>query len=145
MKVKIELTASPVLLDALLAIAQAFGGRAVTSTLEVTEKAPRTSRSTKAMETTKPLVVEKTEPVVEKVEEKVTEKVETVVEKVEKIETSSEETTITVETLRALVRDKAQAGKREGLKAVLAEMGSANVTTLKEDQYAEFKAKVEAL
>ena len=138
MKVKIELTASPVLLDAILAIAQAFGGRAVTSTLEVRE-APQKRNKAKAGQTA---------PATETVTYAPVEAVETVVETVappvvEKVE--EKPSNITVEDLRTIVRDKAQAGKREPLKALLAEFDATSVTTLKEDQYSAFKAKAEAL
>ena len=147
MKVKIELTASPVLLDALLAIAQAFGGRAVTSTLEAKE-APQKRTKIKAL-AVEP-VVETVAPPVEVVEpvappaEPVAPPVETPVIEAPVVK-KEEPSNITVEDLRAIVRDKAQAGKREPLKALLAEFDATSVTTLKEEQYSAFKAKAEAL
>ena len=55
------------------------------------------------------------------------------------------EKTVTVEQLREAVRVKAQNGFREELKKILTTFDAPNVTSLKEDQYSAFMAKVEAL
>jgi hypothetical protein len=52
---------------------------------------------------------------------------------------------ITLEVLRAAVRVKAQAGKRDDVKKLLSEFGADKVTNLRQDQYADFHAKIEAL
>lgn len=50
-----------------------------------------------------------------------------------------------VEQLRSLVREKAQAGHREAIKGILTKMNASSVTSLDESHYAEFKSEVEGL
>lgn len=135
-KLEIELTASPSLLDAMLKLALAFQGQPATATLQSTEevKPAKTKKVQEAVKTVaeevKPVVTETAAPEVKTETEQATE---------------AEAHTITVEELRTIVRDKAQAGKREQIKAILTEMDSTSVTTLKEEQYADFLTKVNKL
>lgn len=140
-KINVELSASPALLEAVLALAAAFQQTALYPVPQ-TEKA-KPARG-KAAELAKPIIApEKIEPVAEVA----TEVVETVVETATEtaVETSTEDTTITLEDLRGLVREKAQAGHREKIKAFLTEAEADNVTALAKEKYAAFKSKVEAL
>lgn len=52
---------------------------------------------------------------------------------------------ITVEQLRAAVSQKATAGKRAEIKALLTSFGAENVTSLDKDNYADFLNQVKAL
>lgn len=65
--------------------------------------------------------------------------------KAEKPETETQAKPPSVEQLRELVREKAQAGHRETIKTILKNMGASSVTTLDERKYIEFKAEVEGL
>jgi hypothetical protein len=53
--------------------------------------------------------------------------------------------TISIEQLRSLVQTKAQAGKRDEIKKILGEFGADKVTSLQENQYADFHEKINAL
>ena len=135
MNFTIELTASAPLLEAIKNLTAAFTGQNLAPSFEATEKPVKTIKATKAIEPLKvvvselPTVIETGVPPVEKVE------VIVVKDAVARV--------ITVEELRTVVREKAQAGKREELKALLTEFSATNVTTLKEEQYADFMAKLE--
>lgn len=119
MKVKIELTASASLLDAINALSKAFSGQ---------------SAPAPAMTPTIPMI-----PVIKKEAKPAAEKDEPTADQ------KPASSNVTVEQLRSIVRAKAQAGKREELKGLLSEFGSESVTTLPVEKYADFKAKVEAL
>lgn len=54
-------------------------------------------------------------------------------------------TDITVEQLRAAVSQKATAGKRAEIKALLTSFGAENVTSLDKDNYADFLNQVNSL
>jgi anaerobic ribonucleoside-triphosphate reductase len=54
-------------------------------------------------------------------------------------------TAITIEQIRALVKKKADEGKRDQIKTTLAEFGADKVTSLQQDQYTDFHTKLEAL
>lgn len=61
-------------------------------------------------------------------------------------ETSAEQTSsITIEQVRAAVQAKSKGGKRPQIKALLAEFGVENVSSLQPDQYTDFHAKVQAI
>lgn len=49
---------------------------------------------------------------------------------------------ITIESLRLLVQEKAKAGKRDEIKAILKKLGAASVTELDEEQYGAFKTQL---
>lgn len=53
--------------------------------------------------------------------------------------------TITLSEVRALVQTKSTEGKKENIRALLADFGVPNVTALKADQYSSFYEKVQAL
>lgn len=59
--------------------------------------------------------------------------------------TQTAATEMSIETVRALVQEKSQAGKRTELKALLAEFGTARVTDLEPEKYSEFYKRAEAL
>lgn len=146
--VQIELTASPSLLDAMLKLALAFQGQAAAvpqSTEEVkpakTKKVQETVKTEKAPETE---AVHNAAEAVAQAADAVAQAAEAVAQTIEATQKAGSNT-ITVEDLRAIVRDKAQAGKREQIKAILTGMDSTSVTTLKEEQYADFLTKVKAL
>lgn len=63
----------------------------------------------------------------------------------EKPETETQAKPPSVEQLRELVREKAQAGHRETIKGILKNMGASSVTSLDESKYIEFKSEVEGL
>lgn len=54
-------------------------------------------------------------------------------------------TTVTLEQVRAAAQIKQQAGKRDGIKALLVEYDAKNVSTLAKEHYPEFLKKVQAL
>jgi hypothetical protein len=54
-------------------------------------------------------------------------------------------TVIKIEVIREQVTKKAGEGKREAVKALLAEFGVGGVKELKKEQYAEFYPKIQAL
>lgn len=59
--------------------------------------------------------------------------------------TQTEAPEMSIETVRALVQEKSQAGKRAELKKLLAEFGTDRVTDLDPAKYSEFYKKAEAL
>ncbi len=59
--------------------------------------------------------------------------------------TTATTTDITVEQLRAVVSEKATAGKRTEIKHLLTALGAENVTSLDKDNYADFLNQVKAL
>lgn len=59
--------------------------------------------------------------------------------------TATTTTDITVEQLRAVVSEKANAGKRTEIKQLLTAFGAENVTSLDKSLYAEFLTKVTAI
>lgn len=70
--------------------------------------------------------------------------------KIDSIETPPEETTsgvepVTLAQVKDLVHTKSQAGKKDGIKAVLKEFEVNKVTELTSDQYAAFFEKITAL
>lgn len=52
---------------------------------------------------------------------------------------------VSLSEVRALVQGKSTEGKKDSIKAVLADFGVPNVSALKADQYSSFYAKIEAL
>ena len=105
-----------------------------------------------------PIVAEKTEPaepIVEKAtatrtrkakevvkEEETPEPVEEVKDKFEEQETAE---TVTIETVRAAVQEKAAGGKRDEVKALLTKYSVARVTDLVESDYSAFLKEVTAI
>lgn len=61
------------------------------------------------------------------------------------VEPDDEEPEITVEELRLLVQAKSKDGHRDAVKKLLKGFGVASVTELGEDNYSEFKEKLEDL
>lgn len=59
--------------------------------------------------------------------------------------TQTEAPEMSIETVRALVQEKSQAGKRAELKKLLTEFGTDRVTDLDPAKYSEFYKKAEAL
>lgn len=57
--------------------------------------------------------------------------------------TSTEE--VTIDQLKTVVHEKAQGGKRDAVKALLAEFSVAKVTALDKNQYGAFLTKLKAL
>lgn len=138
--IRVELTASPALLEAIKGLTQTFQGQSVAPALVAPEK-PRTGR-TKTEPVTAPEPEKVVEPVIVPEPEKVVEPEPVVPPEPVAV---PEGRIITIEELRMIVRDKAQAGKREAIKEVLTLLDATSVTTLKEEQYAEFLTKVETL
>lgn len=68
-----------------------------------------------------------------------------VTEKIEEVKAEPKRSDITVEQLRAVASEKAKAGKREDLKAVLTDFGAENITTLAVEKYADFLNAINAL
>lgn len=52
---------------------------------------------------------------------------------------------VTIEQIRALVKAKTDAGKREECKALIKEFGAANVTTLKAEHYSDFFTRLNTI
>lgn len=118
MEITVKLTAESKLLNAIELIGNMFAGQ-----MPKPEKAVKT--------TTKQEVVKPPAPA----------KAETASEPV-KVES---EKPISVEQVRKAVMAQSQAGKRDEIKALLAEFKAVRVTDLTNDQYPEFLQKVNAL
>lgn len=126
--VKVEINAAPELLNAITGIADALTGQT---------GAPKQQASAKVK--SKEAKIVKQEPV----QEQKTEQQETV--QAPSTESTTDEPTITIEQVRAAVKGKATAGKRDEVKKLLGEFGVPNVTSLEKSQFGEFFEKVEAL
>lgn len=131
MKIKLEITASTELLEAIKMI---FGGntqQALSKPKEIESTAPaaQKKRSASADKTT--------------VKEEPTSNSEASSEEVK--DESLEIEKISLETVRATVQTKAQSGKRDQVKNLLTKFGVARVTDLPSEKYSEFHKEVEAL
>lgn len=132
MKIKLEITASYELLEAIKLI---FGGIA-NSAMKTEAVEPEVTAAPRRVRAT---ASEKSAP-----KEEVASENEGAAE-----ENTSEETTsndpITVETVRAAVQAKAQSGKRDQVKSLLTKFEVARVTDLPDTKYAKFLEEVNAL
>ncbi len=58
---------------------------------------------------------------------------------------SAPKSELKLETIRALAQEKQQAGKRDGIKALVAEYGVSSVSAVPKENYEEFFQKLQAL
>ena len=128
MKIKLEITASPELLEAIKTIFGAIGRKEVSKQDIALTSAKRQIKASSEKNTTK----EEITPAAEQAPE-------------ETIEETVSDEPISIETVRAAVQTKAQSGKRDQVKSLLTKFDVARVTDLPEAKYAKFYEEVNAL
>lgn len=125
MNITVTLTAHPEFLSVL----QSLVGALANSTESVKQSAKKTN-GTKMPESTTPI----------------TAPVQTSEVNISTDKTPSEKAiSITIEQIRAAVQKQSGEGKRDQIKALLAEFGADKVTNLTKDQYADFLSRLEKL
>lgn len=143
MEITLKITAEPALLQVLNALtgglmrAPQFSEPVQQAMLEPAAVKPASTRSRTAQtgKATAAAVASESDPTVTAAEP--------VAEPVASTQTEALE--MSIETVRALVQEKSQAGKRAELKKLLAEFGTDRVTDLDPAKYSDFYKKAEAL